>query len=219
MGQAAHLRFGVSFDGTWTELKTPGGNITGFQNFGTTFKYLAATNAPHELMLSVGLDVEWGGTGNARVGADSTSTLTPNLYFGKGASDLPDGSGWAQPFALTGVIGYAVPLEHEPRAPGVWLRAGIQLPLPRIARPRSRPALGVNELTPLVEVQLATPLAVSMPGTGTINPGVIWSGPRAAGTGGDDADQLRQRPQRGRGIPGPLVPRRYVPHSIGKPIW
>ena len=35
--------FGISFEGTWTELKTPGGGtVAGFQNFGTTFKYQAA---------------------------------------------------------------------------------------------------------------------------------------------------------------------------------
>ena len=116
--------FGVSFEGTWTELKTPGGGtVTGFQNFGTTFKYQVLADAPHELMLAVGLDAEWGGTGSEKVGADRTSTLTPNFYFGKGANDLPDSLWWAKPFALTGVIGYAVPLAHEPRA----LQSGFAL--------------------------------------------------------------------------------------------
>ena len=34
-------RFGVSFDGAWTDLKTATGDVSGFQNFGTTLKYLA----------------------------------------------------------------------------------------------------------------------------------------------------------------------------------
>ena len=71
--------FGVSFDGAWTDLKTPGGDITGFQNLGTTFKYLAVADPGRELMISVGLWVEWGGTGDARVGADAATTLTPTF--------------------------------------------------------------------------------------------------------------------------------------------
>jgi hypothetical protein len=171
-------RFGVSFDGAWTNLKTPGGDISGFQNFGTTFKYLAATDVPHELMVSVGMEVEWGGTGDARVGADSTTTLTPTLYFGKGAGDLPSNLAWARPFALTGVIGYAVPLEHDATRSletGFALEYSLRY-LSSHVRDIGLPSF-VNGMTPLVEVQLETPLDVSRtPATGTINPGVLWSG-------------------------------------------
>jgi hypothetical protein len=171
-------RFGVSFDGAWTDLKTPSGDINGFQNFGTTFKYLAATDVPHELMVSVGVGVEWGGTGDARVGADRSTTLTPTLYFGKGAGDLPASLAWARPFALTGVIGYAVPLERgAPRnlESGFALEYSLRY-LSSHVRDLGLPSV-VNQLTPLVEVQLQTPLDVRRsPATGTINPGVLWSG-------------------------------------------
>ena len=50
--------FGVGFDGAWTELKTPTGDVSGFQNFGATFKYRAIADAPHELMVSVGVGVD-----------------------------------------------------------------------------------------------------------------------------------------------------------------
>ena len=171
-------RFGVSFDGAWTDLKTPGGDISGFQNFGTTFKYLAATDVPHELMVSVGLEVEWGGTGDARVGADGATTLTPTLYFGKGAGDLPGSLAWARPFALTGVIGYAAPLQHDATRSletGFALEYSLRY-LSSHVRDIGLPSF-VNRMTPLVEVQLETPLDVSRtPSTGTINPGVLWSG-------------------------------------------
>ena len=214
--------FGVSFDGDWTDLTTPGGgHADGFQNFGTTFKYQAITDAPHELMISAGLDVEWGGTGAQRVGAERTSTLTPTLYFGKGANDLPASLWWAKPLALTGVIGYAIPLASgEPRA----LESGFALEysfryLSAHVRDIGLPAF-VNQLTPLVEVQLETPIADRQPSTGTINPGVIWSGRRVQF--GLEAMAPINRAS-GRTL-GALFQVHWFlddmfPHGIGRPIW
>ncbi len=213
--------FGVSFEGTWTELKTPGGGtVTGFQNFGTTFKYQVLADAPHELMLAVGLDTEWGGTGSEKVGADRTSTLTPNFYFGKGANDLPDSLWWAKPLALTGVIGYAVPLAHEPRA----LQSGFALEysfryLSSHVRDLGLPSV-INQLTPLVEVQLSTPIADRMPRTGTINPGLIWSGNRVQF--GLEAMAPINRAS-GRTVGAVFQVHWFLddmfPHGIGRPIW
>ncbi|HEX3405621.1 MAG TPA: hypothetical protein VHS81_00155 [Caulobacteraceae bacterium] len=214
--------FGVSFDGAWTDLKTPGGvDVAGFQNFGTTFKYQALTDAPHELMISVGLAAEWGGTGAQRVGADRTSTLTPTLYFGKGANDLPDSLWWAKPLALTGVIGYAVPLAHDaPRA----LESGFALEysfryLAAHVRDVGLPSF-VNQLTPLVEVQLATPIADRQPSTGTINPGIIWSGNRVQF--GLEAMAPINRAS-GRTVGAVFQVHWFLddmfPHGIGRPIW
>ena len=213
--------FGVSFDGAWTDLKTPGGNVGGFQNFGTTFKYQAITDAPHELMVSIGLEAEWGGTGDERVGADRTSTLTPTLYFGKGANDLPDALWWARPLALTGVIGYAVPLAHDtPRS----LESGFALEysfryLAAHVRDVGLPSF-VNQLTPLVEVQLETPIADRQPSTGTVNPGIIWSGNRVQF--GLEAMAPINRAS-GRTVGAVFQVHWFLddmfPHGIGRPIW
>lgn len=213
--------FGVSFDGAWTELKTPGGGaVTGFQNFGTTFKYQAVADASHELMISVGLGVEWGGTGAEQVGADRATTLTPTFYFGKGANDLPDSLWWAKPLALTGVIGYAAPLAHEPRT----LQSGFALEysfryLSSHVRDIGLPSF-VNQLTPLVEVQLSTPTANRMPSTGTINPGVIWSGNRVQF--GLEAMAPINRAS-GRSIGAVFQVHWFLddmfPRGIGRPIW
>ena len=46
-------------------------------------------NAEHEFVMSVGLNIEWGGSGAQDVGAERFSTYTPTLYFGKGFGDLP----------------------------------------------------------------------------------------------------------------------------------
>jgi hypothetical protein len=215
-------RFGVSFDGAWTDLKTPSGDITGFQNFGTTFKYLALTDAPHELMVSVGLGVEWGGTGDARVGADGATTLTPTLYFGKGAGDLPSGLAWARPFALTGVIGYAAPLEHgatRSLETGFALEYSLRY-LSSHVRDIGLPSV-FNAMTPLVEVQLQTPLDVSRtPATGTINPGVIWSG-RHVQLGLEAMIPINSAS--GRDVGAVFQVHWFLddlfPNSLGRPIW
>ncbi len=215
-------RFGVSFDGAWTDLKTPTSDISGFQNLGTTFKYLVATNAPHELMISAGVEVEWGGTGNARVGADSTTTVTPTLYFGKGAGGLPDSLAWARPFALTGVIGYAAPLEHgatRSLETGFALEYSLRY-LASHVRDIGLPSF-VNAMTPLVEVRLETPLgARGEPSTGTINPGLLWSG-RHVQLGLEAMIPVNSASGHNVGV---VFQTHWFlddlfPRSLGKPIW
>src|SRR5476649_1356550 len=59
--------FAVSFAPTYTHLSPPGGltgmGASGFQNLETTFKYRVFKNPEHEFVMSIGLSVEWGGTG------------------------------------------------------------------------------------------------------------------------------------------------------------
>lgn len=212
--------FGVSLDTAWTRLKTPDGAVTGFQDFGTTLKYQVLADAPHELMISAGLAAEWGGTGAGKVGADRATTLTPTVYFGKGASELPDSLWWARPFALTGVIGYAVPLAHRTRA----LESGFAVEysfryLSAHVRDIGLPSF-MNQLTPLVEVQLETPIADRQPSTGTINPGVLLSIRRVQF--GLEAMAPINRAS-GRAVGAIFQVHWFLddmfPHSIGRPIW
>ena len=192
--------FAVSFSPTWTHLYAPGGpnmvGASGFQNLETTFKYRVFKNAGHEVVMSVGLNVEWGGSGAQDVGADRFTTYTPTFYFGKGFGDLPSSMNWARPFALTGQLGYAIPsssttltvnpdsgdvdTEFNPRVL-VW-GASLQYSLPYLKS--SVTDLGLpdffNHLIPLVEASLLTPVGNTASSgtltTGTINPGVIWVG-------------------------------------------
>src|SRR6266478_3173975 len=105
--------FAVSFGSTYSHFSPPGGptgmGANGFQNLETTFKYRVFKDPAHEFVVSVGLSVEWGGTGAASVGADPFNTYTPTVYFGKGFGDLPDTLSWIRPVAVTGQIGYAIP--------------------------------------------------------------------------------------------------------------
>jgi len=215
--------FGVAFEGEWTDLKTPVGDVSGFQNFGTTFKYQAYSNAPHELMISVGLDIDWGRTGDPHVGADSTTTLTPNFYFGKGLGDLPDGLAWARPFAITGVIGYGVPLrggDSRTLETGFAFEYSLRY-LSSHVKDIGLPSL-VNEITPLVELQLSTPVSdgAGAPTTGTVNPGLIWSGRRFQ-LGAEAMIPINGAS--GHAVGAIFQVHWFIddmfPHSLGRPIW
>jgi hypothetical protein len=195
--------FAISFGSTYTFLgpidpTTAGAN--GFQNLDTTFKYRLYKNIEHEFVMSVGLSVEWGGTGSASVGADPFNTYTPTIYFGKGLGDLPDTLSWIRPVAITGQVGYAIPernfsttfgvdpdtgnqtfdTEFNPRVLN-W-GATIQYSMPYLKSAVVDLGLPdfINHLIPLVEANLQTPVANTLTSgtitTGTINPGVIWVG-------------------------------------------
>lgn len=188
--------FGISAGSTWTRLRPPGGpTASGFQNLESTFKYQFLKDPARELILSLGLAIEWGNTGAHAVGAESFTTTTPTLYFGKGFGDLPDTLNWMRPFAITGQVGYAVPssasglvvdpvtfdaaVERHPRFL-VW-GATLQYSLPYLKSTVVDLGLPdfVNRLIPIVEASFKTPVSNNIPGlvtTGTISPGVIWVG-------------------------------------------
>ena len=195
--------FAVSFGSTYTFLgpmdpTVPGAN--GFQNLDTTFKYRVFKNPEHEFVMSVGLSVEWGGTGAANVGADPFNTYTPNIYFGKGLGDLPDALSWIRPVAITGQVGYAIPGRNSTTTFSVDPDSGaltadtefhprvlnwggtIQYSMPYLKSAVMDLGLPdfINHLIPLVEANLQTPVANTLTSgtmtTGTINPGVIWVG-------------------------------------------
>jgi hypothetical protein len=190
--------FGVSLGGTFKILDPDDGNtVTGFDNMEVSLKYVFLKSAAHETILSAGVSWDVGGTGRSKVGAESFDTVTPQLFFGKGMGDLPDGLRFLKPFALTGVVGLAIPtrehnthynvdedgnvaIEHEPN-PNVlawsltlqyslqYLQSAVQ----DVGLPRP-----FNRMIPIVEVAMETPTQGRDAGrtTGTINPGIIWFG-------------------------------------------
>lgn len=218
-------KFGVSLAGDWTHLQGTAGSaaVSGFQNLETTFKYQGLTDARHEAIVSGGVSVEWGGTGSDRVGADRFSTITPTLYFGKGAGDLPDSLAWLQPAAVTGSLGYAIPASGDgPRT----LRSGVavEYSLPYLhshVRDLGLPDF-VNHLTPLVEMTFRTPLANGQgtQTTGSINPGAIWAGQHYQ-LGLEAMIPLNR--DSGKAVGAVIQVHFYLddlfPRSIGKPIW
>src|SRR4051794_26650572 len=105
--------FAISVGTTYSRFGAPGGPMgfgaDGFQNLETTLKYRMFRDPVHEFVVSVGINIEWGGTGSASVGADPFNSYTPTVYFGKGFGDLPDTVSWLRPVAVTGQVGYSIP--------------------------------------------------------------------------------------------------------------
>src|SRR5216684_2464396 len=195
--------FAISFGSTYTFLgpiDPTAAGANGFQNLETTFKYRVFKDPVHEFVMSVGLSVEWGGTGSANVCAESFNVYTPTIYFGKGLGDLPDTLSWIRPVAITGQIGYSIPARNFTTTFGIDPDTGnqtvdtefhprvlnwggtIQYSMPYLKS--SVIDLGlpefINHLIPLVEATMQTPVANTLTSvtmtTGTINPGVIWVG-------------------------------------------
>src|SRR5258705_6903484 len=175
--------FAVSFGLTHSHLSAPGGltgmGANGFQNLETTFKYRVFKNPEHEFVMSVGLSVEWGGTGAQGAGADPFNSYTPTLWFGKGFGDLPDTMSWIRPVAVTGQIGYAIPARRSTTTFGIDPDTGDSIAdtefHPRVlnwggtiqySMPYLKSAvidLGlpdfINRFIPLVEATLQTPVS------------------------------------------------------------
>src|SRR5262245_2839599 len=196
--------FAVSFAPTWSRLYAPGGpamtGAQGFQNLETTFKYRVIKNAEHEFIVSVGLSIEWGGSGAQSVGAERFTTYTPSLWFGKGFGDLPSGLNWMRPFAITGQIGYAIPGASKTTTAAIDPDTG-ELSIDTEFNPRvlnwggslqySMPYLKsavvdlglpdfINHLIPIIEFSMQTPVSNTVTSgavtTGTISPGLIYVG-------------------------------------------
>jgi hypothetical protein len=190
--------FAISVGPTWTHLFAPGGptgtGASGFQNLDTTFKYRFYKDPVHELIMSVGLSVEWGGSGASGVGADKFTTYTPTFFFGKGFGDLPDTVWWARPIALTGTVGYSIPgsaqtvtFDPDTGDTGVDLHPqflnwglSLQYSMPYLKSAVYDFALPdfFNRLIPIVEASFQTPAAnfagTGLRTTGTVNPGLIY---------------------------------------------
>jgi len=189
---------GISLAGTFTMLDPDeGSSVSGFNNLEVSAKYVFFQNAPHEVLLALGLGWDVGGTGSKKVGAESFDTWTPQLFFGKGFGDLPDQIGLMKPFAITGVLGLAVPSRvhtktfvtdddgnvdvKKPLNPTVFqwgfsFQYNLQY-LQSYVRDVGLPA-PLNRMIPIVELALETPVDGRNAGrtTGTVNPGIIWFG-------------------------------------------
>jgi hypothetical protein len=196
--------FAISFGSTFSSFRPPGGltgiGASGFQNLETTFKYRVFKDPEHEFVMSVGLSVEWGGTGAQSVGADPFNTYTPTLWFGKGFGDLPDTMSWIRPVAVTGQIGYAIPGRRSTNTFGIDPDSGdptvdtefhprvlnwggtVQYSMPYLKSAVYDFGLPdfINRFIPLVEATFQTPVSNTFTSgtltTGTINPGFLWVG-------------------------------------------
>jgi hypothetical protein len=157
-----------------------GPSVHGWDNLTILAKYQVYLNPQREFILSIGLEADIGGTGSASVGADSVTTLTPTLYYGKGFGDLPDSVWTLRPFAVTGTIGQSFPTRGADANTLEWGFA-LEYSLPYlmgnvrdVGIPRP-----FRDVIPLVEFAMSTDENRGSKGltSGTINPGVLYEDP------------------------------------------
>jgi hypothetical protein len=180
---------GVSLGNAY-EIQKPSGikMSTGFTNLDFSALYQLPKIPEHEFVGSIGFTGEIGGTGRKSIGVDSFTTLTPTLYFGKGFGDLPESVWFLRPVAMTGTLGISFPTSSVTRSSDsvdrhpntLALVLALEYSLIYLQGQVKNVGLGppFDRLIPLVEFAMQSPLNRPRAGplTGTINPGVIWSG-------------------------------------------
>lgn len=185
--------FGIELGATYKHVKADGGETqNGFDNLALGLKYKFFQDDVHEAIASLGVDWDIGGTGARRVGAESFSTVTPAVFFGKGFGDLPDNVKYLRPLAITGLVGYGIPtrsstttisddgdtdVERNPHT--LEWGFAIEYSVPYLQSSVRDVGLRApfDRMIPLVEFSMSTALDRGQSGTtGTINPGVLWAG-------------------------------------------
>ncbi|TMH02687.1 MAG: hypothetical protein E6H67_14425 [Betaproteobacteria bacterium] len=184
---------GIGFGATYKRLAPDGGDAQrGFDNLAASVKYKFYQSDEHETILSAGIDWDIGNSGSKRVGAESFSTFTPTLFFGKGFGDLPADMKYLRPFAVTGLVGYGIPsrasttttsdegedtIERHPHTLQWGLAVEYSLPYLQSFVQDVGIREPFNRMIPVVEFAMSTALDRGASGTtGTMNPGIIWAG-------------------------------------------
>ncbi len=235
--------FAIEIGDTFTALNPHDGRAAnGFGNLELGGKYQLLKNGEHEAILSIGLGVEIGGTGGRSVGADSFSTWASGIFFGKGFGDLPNEMKFLKPFAITGQLGVAIPTSASTRSVTVDVQSGerdieverhpdvmewgFALEYSLIYLQSQVQDIGLrapfNRLIPLVELAFETPLNRGQEGqtTGTINPGLIWSG-KYFQVGAEAMVPVNSRTGNDVGFIAQLhfYLDDLLPHSLGRPLF
>jgi hypothetical protein len=180
--------FGLEFHEAYMRLGSNGdGSANGWDNLGVGAKWQFLTNGEHETILSIGTDIDIGGTGAHQV-SESFSTITPALFFGKGLGDLPESVNFLRPFAFTGAIGPSFPTRRTnvtdtgtERNPTV-LNWGFTLQYSLMYLQSFVKDIGLgtpfNRMIIVTEFPMQTNLSQDNKGqtTGTVNPGIVWTG-------------------------------------------
>ena len=184
---------GVGFGVAYKQLRPDGGETQrGFDNAAASVKYKFYQDNERETIVSAGVDWDIGGSGSKRIGAESFSTVTPAIFFGKGFGDLPDSAMYLRPLALTGAVGIGIPsransnsfndegdlvVERHPHILNLGFAVEYSLPYLQAFVKDVGLREPFNQLIPIVEFSFSTPLDRGRgPTTGTVNPGILWAG-------------------------------------------
>ena len=220
---------GFTLHDQWEHLKPVGsGAATGLGGLSTGLQYQLFVNAPHEAIGLLNLDVDWPHTGRVQaLGAADFTTVSPGFDFGKGFGDLPNSLGFLRPFAITGNLSIDFPSRTQsagmPNPNNFNYGFAFEYSLPYLQCCVTDVGLRrpFNQLIPLVEIAMSTPLNRVPAGqtVGTIQPGIIWSG-QYFQIGAEAIIPVTS--SSGRGIGGLVQLHFYLddlfPSSIGKPI-
>src|SRR3984957_363115 len=174
-----HFSLGVADQYIYQKPSSQSG-AGGWDDLSLTAKYQLWQNDAHEAIVSVGLETDFGGTGNSNVGVDRFNTYVPTFYFGKGFGDLPDSLTALKPFAVTSTLANSFPNKDDDSNQFQWGIA-LEYSLPYLEQnvaDTGLPRPG-RDMIPLVEFAMATNENRSESGqtTGTINPGGLWETP------------------------------------------
>ncbi len=226
--------FGFELGATWKRVAPVGLPAqSGFDNIGVGLKYQAYKSDVHETILSLGVEADVGGTGAARVGAESFSVITPAIFFGKGFGDLPESMSGFKPLAVTAVVGFGAPtrtrltdddgaIERIPNTLNVGIAIAYSIPYLQSVVKDIGLTAPFDRVTPIVEISLETPLNRGAKGktTGTVNPGFLWTG-RSVQFGIEAVIPVNGRTGLNVGFVAQI--HFYLddlfPHSLGRPLF
>ena len=213
----------------WQHLQPLGGSaVTGLTGLHSGLQYQLFVDGPREAIGLVGLNVSWAHTGRvAALGAPDVTTLTPTLNFGKGFGDLPPSLPFLRPLAVTSNLSFDFPTKPNsagtPNPNNLNYGFAIEYSLPYLQCCVQDLGLRApfNQLIPLIEMAFTTPVMRTggTPSTGTIQPGIIWSGTYMQ-IGAEAIIPINRAT--GRGFGGIVQLHFYLddifPRSIGRPL-
>lgn len=221
-------RLAFSIEGAWLYARENGETIEGLQNIETGLKWQFFTSAEHEEMLSAGLGVEWGGSGDADAGAEDNTVIAPALFFGKGFGDLAGAGAW-RALAVTGQIGAEIPVDGhdedgEPLPRAIVGGVSLQYSLPYLnAQVRAHDwSEWIDRLTPLVEFTFENPIhnGGDEGATGAVRPGLLWTG-RHMQLGAEAIIPINDASGEdvGLALQAHFFLDDLAPHTLGRPIF
>jgi hypothetical protein len=219
-------RFGISVGESYNSLMPGAGtSINGFDNIGLGVKYQFLTNDEHETILSVGVDGDLGGTGSRSLGTESSTILTPAVFFGRGLGDVSESLSFLRPLAITGLIGRTYSLHKGTSESPDMLVWGITLQynLQYLQNYVKDIGLGApfDRLILLAEFPLQTALDGTGQTSGTANVGATWFGKNFQ-IGAEVQIPVNARTKADQGTGVLLLVHFFIddlfPQSIGRPI-
>lgn len=172
--------FGFEFHEAWQHLgSSDDGSANGFENFGIGAKWQFLTDEKHEAIMSLGTDIDVGGTGARQLGSESFTTISPGIFFGKGMGDLPDSMNFLKPVAITGLVSPSFPTKAGEEGDLNW---GFTFQYSFMYLEDFVKDIGLGQpfkrMIFITEFPMSTCLDSGCGGqtTGTVNPGIVWAG-------------------------------------------